>query len=374
MRDRSATWASDLAVTWLVGVGVLLAGIFDWSQGQPPASLLELPAIPGFALFGASVVMVVGLASMASLGRAHRRWYLEAGAIALLAVVVADPTYASLLALVPLIEIRRRAEEPLRLWLTVGALAVLAGLLLTEQTQRVNAEIEAMFVIVIAVAMTVGLGNALRRMDAAHALAAEGARADERSRLARDLHDSLGHNLLACSVQLRNAAAQLSRDREATARAIDLASRAVAEALADTRLSVDTVRADNAGFSLTDALPELVQRATPTSMTVRVDVEGEHRALDQLTQMTLYRVAQEALTNIVRHANATGATIRSTVTDTDAVLEIRDDGDGFDPSSTVEGGASGLQSLQDRLARIGGTLQVRSEKGHGTTLTAVVAR
>ncbi|MEM7273279.1 MAG: sensor histidine kinase [Actinomycetota bacterium] len=372
MREHGPTWRSDLAAAWLTGLGVLAAGVYDWSVGQPPPSVLPVSSVVGFVLFAAAIAAVVGFASLAALGLVGGAWRYGALAAALLAALVADPTYASLLVAIPLVDVRRRMVEPQSSLLTGGTILVVAAIVLTEQTNRITAEFEAMFVLAIALGFVLLLGNALRRMDRARAVEADLARADERNRLARELHDSLGHNLLACSIQLRNAAAQLDRDTAATSRAIDLAGRAVAEALADTRLSVDNIRADGDGFSLQDALPDLVERATPSSMRVAVDLEGDHRSLDQLTQLTLYRVAQEALTNVVRHANAGAASIRTTITASAVVLEIRDDGAGFDPTST--GSASGLQSIRERLTRIGGKMEVATEKGRGTTVTAIVAR
>ncbi len=361
-----------MAVAWLVGFGVLAAGVFDWLGGRAPQSLLPLSDGGRFVVFALGVALVVGLATMAAIGRVGSRWHYGALAGAILVTIVADPTYASLLTAIPLIEIRRRVGEPARLALTLATLAIVAVIVLTEQTQRVVAEYEAMFVLGISLCIVVILGDSLRRMDEARAIEADLVRADERNRLARELHDSLGHNLLACSIQLRNAEAQQHRDPAATTRAIELAGRAVAEALADARLSVDNIRADGDGFSLQRALPELVKRAAPSSMTVDVDIQGDHRSLDQLAQITLYRVAQEGLTNIVRHSNADAASIRTTVTDSSAVLQISDDGDGFDIAS-APGTASGLQSIRERMSRIGGHVEVRTEKGEGTTLTAELA-
>ncbi|MEM9564664.1 MAG: sensor histidine kinase [Actinomycetota bacterium] len=373
MHPQEPTWRSDLALAWLVGLGVFVAGVYDWAQGQAPESVLPLPPTARFVAFTVLTGLVVGLASLAAIGRPQPNWCDGALVAALAATIVADPTYASLLVAIPLIDIRRRAADPLRRWLTIATLVAVAVVVATEQTRPVAVEVEGMLVLGIALTIMVMLGDALRRMDEVRAVEAELVRADERNRLAQELHDSLGHNLLACSIQLRNAAVQQHRDAEATTRAIDLAGRAVAEALADTRLSVDTIRTDGAGFSLGAALPDLVTRAAPTAMTVDLDLAGDHRALDQLTQITLYRVAQEALSNVVRHANAEAATIRTRVTPSTAVLEVSDDGDGFDPTSAT-GSAAGLQSIRERLARVGGRLDVATEKGGGTTLTAVVTR
>ncbi|MEM8922399.1 MAG: sensor histidine kinase [Actinomycetota bacterium] len=370
MHERQPMWRSGLVVAWPIGLGVLLAGTYDWLQGQAPASPLPVPEAVRFGIFALSVVSLVGLATVGATGRGPDRWHLVGLVLAFLAVVAADPTYAALLVAVPLIEIRRRVDEPVRGRLTIGALALTVVLVASEQI-RSAADVEEMFVLAIALTVVVLLGDALRRADEVRAVEAELARADERNRLARDLHDSLGHHLLACSIQLRNAAAQHGRDHEATDRSIDLASRAVAEALADTRLSVDNIRAGSNGFSLSQALPELARRASPSAMNVDVELRGDHQALDQLTQITLYRVAQEALSNVVRHANARAATIASTVTADRAVLEVRDDGDGFEVTPGA-GSASGLQSLRERLAKVGGRLDVQSEQGSGTVLTAEV--
>lgn len=364
-------WRNDPPVEWFVGLGVLGAGIFDWLQGRPPDGPLPIPSTPGFLLFALSVAAVVALAAPAGAERVGSHWHYWALAAAALAAVIADPTYASLLFAAPLIDIRRRVSDPTGGLVTVGALALIAVLVLTEQTRRTVAEVEAILVLIIAMAIVVLFGNALRRVDRLRAVEAELARVDERNRLAQDLHDSLGHNLLACSIQLRSAEANQHRDPQAATRSMGLAGRAVADALADTRLAVDSIRADGAGFSLERSLHELVERAAPPSLTIDIDLRGDHRGVDHLTQITLYRVAQEALTNVVRHADAGVATIRSTVDQSTAILQITDDGNGFEAPESVTGG--GLASMRERLARIGGRLDVETERGVGTTLTAVVA-
>ncbi len=366
---------------WLVGVGVFGAAVVDWQTGQPPSTRIPVAGWPQFVVFVVAVAACVVLTTLASTrppetGSEHSTAYpmysliygaMAAGAVA---VAVADPTYASLILALPLIEIRRRFREPHRLLATLLIIAVIVAFVVTEQTARTLQELEAVFVLSIAIIIVVMLGNALAGADRARSADVATARLTERHQLAQELHDSLGHNLLATSIQLKNATALRASDPERADAAIGLASRAVAEALADTRFAVDTVRADADRFSLGRSLPELAERATPTSITVDLDLDGDHRRLDQLTQITLYRVAQEALSNIVRHADASVAAISSTVTESTATMIIRDDGAGFQPEVTT--GRAGLDSMSERLARIGGSLAIDSTPGAGTTLTAQV--
>ncbi len=360
---------TDLALGWIVGFGVVAAGGADWAQGQPPPSRLPAP-VSGFPVFVAAVVLCVGLVTAVAAGRVQTGWKYGALISAAVAVAIADPTYASLLFAVPLIEIGRRAPDPERWLATTATVAVAAYLVLTEPTDRNVSELEAMFVLAIAMAIVVMLGHTLRENDQIRVAEARLVRMDERNRLAEELHDSLGHNLLATSIQLRNAAALIDRDRDRAAHSIDLASQAVADALVDTRFAVDSIRADGDGFSLERSLPDLVERVTPPTTPIDLEVAGNHNRLDQLAQITLYRLAQEALSNIVRHANASTASLTSTVGSDAVTMVISDDGQGFEES--LGSSRAGLDGMRERVARIGGRVDVTSGPGRGTTLRASI--
>lgn len=373
MPPAASTSAS--ATAWLTGAGVLVAGFIDWFQGSSPQGVFALPKWIGLVVF---VIAVLGTAACAF--AATRRDALNgaiglrvaAVALAAVAAMVGDPTYAVLLLAIPLVDTARRGQDSTRR-AEIAAIFVLAVVLVVIEPQSWNGNgLEATLVLFIALLVAAMLGNALGQLDHARRLESQLARLDERDHLASELHDSVGHNLLATSIQLKTASALWEGSPDAALRSVDLASHAVAEALLDTRIAVDTMRSEGPAFSLAQALPGLVDRVSSPSLHTDLTLKGETDAIDQLAQITLYRVAQEALTNTVRHAQATTVAVVLTVTGSESTLVISDDGSGFDVDAVEM--SAGLRSLSERLNRIGGSLDVASSPGAGTTLTAVVGR
>jgi signal transduction histidine kinase len=196
---------------------------------------------------------------------------------------------------------------------------------------------------------------------ATRALLAESTRIAERMRIARDLHDLVGHHLTALSLNLE-VASHLTND---TAREHVLkAQKTAKQLLADVREVVSELRQDDA-IDLTQALRSLTEGvpglAVHLSVPPRFGVEDPRRA-----QMLL-RCAQEILTNTVRHANARNLwlTFRHTGPD-ELCLDARDDGRG---SSQFQPG-NGLNGMRERLAEFGGTLVFRTDPAGGFALTA----
>ena len=193
---------------------------------------------------------------------------------------------------------------------------------------------------------------------------AELSAAVERTRLARDLHDGLGHHLTAIAVQLEKSEAFRDRDPVAADRAIRDAHRSARQALAEVRSSVRAMRTDTTPFDLPSALADLV-RDTDVELTV---VGGQNGA-DRAALTTIYRAAQESLTNASRHAGASIVTARLVFGPHEARLEVADDGRGFD-TATPEG--FGLRGMRERAGLVGGRVDVISAPGAGTRVTVVV--
>lgn len=186
--------------------------------------------------------------------------------------------------------------------------------------------------------------------------------AAERNRLARDLHDSLGHHLTAISIQLEKAAAFADRDADVAGQALADARGSVGRALADVRASVGTLRAE----------PVRLVAALGGLAGVELRVEGAERDTDQATATALYRVAQEAVTNARRHGDAAAVTVTLTFGADDTRLEVTDDGRGFDPAAPTAG--FGLPGLRERAALLGGAATVDSAPGAGTRVAVTVPR
>lgn len=182
--------------------------------------------------------------------------------------------------------------------------------------------------------------------------------AAERNRMARDIHDSLGHHLTAISVQLEKVAAFRDRDPAVAGQALADARESVRRALEDVRSSVGTLRTP---VSLRTAL---------ASLDVPVSVSGAERDMDPATVTALYRAAQEAITNARRHGAAGEVAVSVTFGPVDIRLEVTDDGGGFHPERQPPG--FGLLGMRERAALLGGVVDVSSEPGAGTRVAVTV--
>jgi signal transduction histidine kinase len=191
----------------------------------------------------------------------------------------------------------------------------------------------------------------------------------ERNRLAREIHDTLGHYLTVVNVQIGAARAILAQDEP---RALDHLAKAqtlTQEGLAEVRRSVAALRASpTESRPLTEALAKLVEQWQAAGMNARLDVAGMVRSLTPQAELTIYRAAQEALTNAGKHANATrvGITLGyGDDGDDDSVrLRVEDDGVG---SADSQGGF-GLLGVRERVQLLSGEMHVRTEIGGGFAL------
>ncbi|MGW1767389.1 sensor histidine kinase [Streptomyces sp. NPDC002073] len=186
--------------------------------------------------------------------------------------------------------------------------------------------------------------------------------AAERNRVARDIHDGLGHHLTAVVVQLEKASAFRELDPAAADRAVGDARRSARQALADVRTSVGALRAEP--FRLRPALDELI--AGHEDVTLRV--AGEEGGYGTSALTALYRAAQEGITNARRHAAATRIEVTVVLDRAQARLTVSDDGRGF--AHRAEG--FGLRGMRERVEAAGGRLDIDSGRGDGTRLTVTL--
>jgi signal transduction histidine kinase len=252
------------------------------------------------------------------------------------------------------------------------AALVLAGaglrLALVPDGFRSPEEISDLLMTAIGVVFAVSMAAVAVEARAGRARVAELAAATERNRVARDIHDSLGHHLTAIAVQLEKAAAFRELDPAAAQRAVGDARRSTGYALQDVRASVSALRSGGT-FDLTAALADLVD-----GQPVTVDLHGDQSRFGRPALLALYRAAQEGLTNARKHADASAVTLTVRLDPTGGRLEVADEGRGFDPagSGSGDGGGFGLTAMRERLELVGGTLTVDSAPGAGTRLTATV--
>jgi signal transduction histidine kinase len=190
-------------------------------------------------------------------------------------------------------------------------------------------------------------------------------RAEERARLAHELHDTLAQGLAGVLLQLEAAEQYLDHDDRA-ARLVSRAREIAGGCLVDTRRAVAALRPEPLDHAtLTDAVRQECARAGATCV-VRGTVRGCHPSLE----VVVLRVVQEALANAARHAGATEVLVTLAYSAASLRLVVRDDGRGFDPTRTS--GGFGLATMRERVAAAGGTLSVTSGPGTGTTITATL--
>jgi signal transduction histidine kinase len=213
--------------------------------------------------------------------------------------------------------------------------------------------------------------------------AREAGAGDERQRMAREIHDTLAQGLTGIVTQLE-AAQQTSNDAERERR-IDNAKRLARDSLAEARRSVQALRPQALENSrLPEALAEEVARWSATSgVAGEVETTGEARALHPEVEVTLLRVAQEALANVAKHAEASRAGITLSYMEDVVSLDVRDDGVGFAAAPTgasranghlarenPAAGGFGLIAMRQRVSRLAGQLEIESEPGAGTAVSA----
>jgi signal transduction histidine kinase len=181
----------------------------------------------------------------------------------------------------------------------------------------------------------------------------------ERNRIARDIHDSVGHYLTVVHVQIEAARAIVARDPAAADECLHRAQDLARDGLGELRRSVSMLRESRAFDA---SLARLIEDARAGGLIAVLEVEGTPRPLAPAVEVALYRAAQEALTNVQRHARATRVTCTLRHDAREVRLRIVDDGTGA--SST--GGGFGLAGMRERVEAVGGTLAI--EPGPGFTI------
>ena len=229
------------------------------------------------------------------------------------------------------------------------------------------------------------LEKTLRDLEKSHvqltaysAQVAELSAAAERNRLARDIHDSLGHHLTVIAVQLEKAAAFRDRDRATSDQSLTDARSSARQALDDVRMSVRALRGDQPPARLTAMLADLVRQAGAGQQRITLTVTGDEGSISAAALAVLYRSAQEGLTNARRHSGAQDITVSAVFGDREAQLMVTDDGHGFRLGQHEDGGGGregfGLLGMRERASLAGGRAEIDSRPGGGTTVTVTVPR
>jgi len=192
---------------------------------------------------------------------------------------------------------------------------------------------------------------------------------EERNRLARDLHDSVKQQIFAISMQVGAVKVLLGRDLDAAKKRLDETDVLVRQAQQELTTLIKELRpAALESKGLVEAVRELMaQWMQQTGIIAKLQVEGQ-QTLPITVEEALFRVVQEALSNVARHSNATLVRMKLSMLDDTVTLTIDDNGQGFD--STQQKHGVGLLSMQERMKALGGDVRVESSPGKGTHVVA----
>lgn len=221
------------------------------------------------------------------------------------------------------------------------------------------------------------LAVANQRLQAYAAQAEVLATTQERNRLAREIHDTLAQSFTGIALQLEGIDSALARDRrDVAAQRLGQAQSLAREGLAEARRSVQALRPRALELqSLSEALPDAVRSLTAGStLAVRVETPDDAPSLAPDIEADLLRIAQEAVTNVVKHADASTLAVRLGWDGECLELRVRDDGRGISaaPSDAAEPSGYGMTAMRERVERHGGTLRVSSFPGAGSEVVAAI--
>ncbi len=358
----TAAWGETQFTALQVVVGVLF-GVFYIILGMFEAEILRrFPENAHHALFfSIQIGLVFGIG-----------WTLGPGGTWLIGLPLASvavewlkplwrwPVYITLLAAIVLPILRYSTVETA--WMNAIVIAtgiffvvLTSQLRMSEQRARKKAE-----------GLARDLEFANRQLAAYAAQAEELAVTQERNRLAREIHDNLGHYLTIVNVQIEAARVTLASDPPRALDALEKAQEIARRGLSSVRESVAALRVSPVeNRSLEAAIAELVDETKVTGLDAQIEVLGLPRAVDEKVALALYRAAQEGLTNVCKHARASHVNVELDFSHPGRIrLAVRDDGVG----ATDTNGGFGLVGMRERILMLGGDFKVETQPGQGFRL------
>lgn len=342
-------------------VAAYLTLVVDVVGGHKPAVSL----LPGSAFLLASTL------GFAWVSRRRARWiaYAYITGLFALAVAVFATSVASVGATLLLVVLVSQTVLLLPVWAVVTVVVILpflhAGMALSDGLREGLGLLAAGVFAAVLTKLLVREQQARAALQAYAMQAERLAAVQERNRVARDIHDGLGHALTVVQMQIKAAravlATQPARADEVLAKAQDQAE----EALREVRRSVSSLRERQPSVPLTDALHSLAEETSAAGVPTSVGITGPTRPLLAEAEESLFRAAQEGLTNVRKHASANRAELVLDYSQpTEVRLEVRDDGTG----TATDGSGFGLVGVRERAAFLGGRMTLESVPGHGSTL------
>lgn len=348
-------WTWDVAPAAILGALLALSELHGYQEDEP-ALLLDLAAVAALLVRRRAPRLVfagIGAAVFVSLSF-HYPAYPEACLAALVALYTVDTRCsrrwslaASSLALIG-------ASAAIDIWQEAR------GMALSDSVIAPAALILVLWVICDNVrvrrAYVAGLEERAAWVDAQRVAEAQRAAAEERARIARELHDIVAHHL---SVVVLQAAGARASGRPAAA-ALEKIEDSGRQALTEMRRLLGVLRAPREEFRLTPQpglgeLAALAESVRAAGLPVRLVVDGDHAALPSAVGVSAYRIVQEALTNVLKHAGPAHAEVAVGWADGAVMIEVTDDGSG-NPAAGAQAGGHGLAGMRERAAVFGGEL------------------
>jgi signal transduction histidine kinase len=188
----------------------------------------------------------------------------------------------------------------------------------------------------------------------------------ERIRIAREIHDSLGHTFTALGIQLELAQRMRDRNLADSFRSVDNATLLASQGLQDVRQLVQTMRQTN--FDLNDALQETIEHMRHQGTGIHLYVDLNMPPLSLQISHQLYCIIKEGLMNVQKHSQASHVTLSGQAVKNELVVNLRDDGQGFDLVQPAAG--CGLQGMEERVKLLGGSLKIDTAPNKGTHIQA----
>jgi signal transduction histidine kinase len=185
--------------------------------------------------------------------------------------------------------------------------------------------------------------------------------AEERARIAREMHDVVAHNVSVMVVQSSAARRMIDHNPERARDALASVERTGREALSEMRRMLDMLRGEDEGLALApqpsmDELEALLDRAREAGLDVDLEVEGERRRVQSSVDLSCFRIVQEALSNTLQHADAAHAHVRLRYGEDQVEVGVSDDGRGVRPAG-LNGRGHGLVGMRERVSMLGGRLE-----------------
>ena len=362
------------------------------------AAVLAAGAVVGAATHGYTGLEAAGLGLLCVPLAVRTQWPLAVlGAVACGAVVVlalAEPSpLIALPVIVALYTVGVRGSRRRTLAVAAGLVPSAVLIVLVFSPQDDEGALQQLLEMVTQLGFALAVGEAIRsrrefldairdraeRVAHEHELEARQRVEEERLRMARDVHDVVAHAIATISTQ---AAVGVHVGREEPERALEALEsiKGVSNrALQDLRHALGALR-DGGGEESThptpsvEGVPELVRQARAAGVPVDLRMEGAPADLPAALQVAIYRIVQEGLTNVMRHAGGARATVLVEVSAEEVAVEVRDDGSGTPTTATAAGTGSGLAGMHERAGALGGSLQSGALVGGGFRVRAVLPR